>query len=104
VQATYGAVDHWSAILFYSMGFGAIAVGILLFAVLVVVWFYGQFIWSFTQWDLANVRLTPFKSLAQLIVVATFLGGTCVGLWCFSGAAWRNRKPGRASTSRRTAR
>jgi hypothetical protein len=103
-QAEYGAVDHWSVILFYSMGFGAIAVGILLFAVLVAVWFYGQFIWSFTQWDLANVRLTPFKSLAQLIVVATFLGGTCVGLWCFSGAAWRNRKPGRASTSRRTAR
>src|SRR6476661_5326829 len=78
VQAEYGAVDHWSVILFYSMGFGAIAVAILLFAVLVAVWFYGQFIWSFTQWDLANVRLTPFKSLAQLIIVATFVGGTCV--------------------------
>ena len=106
MQAEYGAVDHWSVILFYSMGFGAIAVAILLFAVLVAVWFYGQFIWSFTQWDLANVRLTPFKSLAQLIIVATFVGGTCVGLWCFSGAAWRNRKPGRvgSSTSRRTAR
>jgi hypothetical protein len=87
------------------MGFGAIAVGMLLFAVLVVVWCYGQFIWTFTQWDLSNVRLTPFKSLAQLIIVATFVGGTCVGLWCFCGAAWRNRKPARStSSSRRTVR
>jgi hypothetical protein len=99
-------VDHWSVILFYSMGFGAIAVATLLFAVLVAVWFYGQFIWAFTQWDLANVSLAPFKSLAQLIIGATFVGGTCVGLWCFSGAAWRNRKPRGvgSSTSRRTTR
>ena len=99
-------MDHWSVILFYSMGFGAIAVATLLFAVLVAVWFYGQFIWAFTQWDLANVSLAPFKSLAQLIIGATFVGGTCVGLWCFSGAAWRNRKPRGvgSSTSRRTAR
>jgi hypothetical protein len=83
------------------MGFGAIAVGILLFAVLLVVWLYGQFIWAFTQWDLANVRLTPFKALAQLIIVATFVGGTCVGLWCFSGAAWRNRMSARAGSSTR---
>lgn len=105
-QAADGAVDHWSVILFYSMGFGAIAVATLLFAVLVAVWFYGQFIWAFTQWDLANVSLAPFKSLAQLIIGATFVGGTCVGLWCFSGAAWRNRKPRGvgSSTSRRTTR
>jgi hypothetical protein len=86
-----GAIDHWSAVLLYSMGFGAIAVGILLFAVLVMVFLYGQLIWSFTQWDLSSVRLTPFKSLAYLILIGTFVGGTCVGLWCFSGAAWRQR-------------
>jgi ABC-type sugar transport system permease subunit len=77
------------------MGFGVLAVMVLLFFVLVLVWLYGQFVWSFTQWDMANVRLTPFKPLANLIVAGTFLGGTCVGLWCFSGAAWR--KPARPS-------
>jgi hypothetical protein len=96
-----GAVDHWSAILFYSLGFGATAVGILLFAVLLVVSLYGQFVWTFTQWDGASIRLTPFKSLAYLIILGTFIGGVCVGLWCFSGAAWRNPKTSRSSTPRR---
>jgi hypothetical protein len=101
-----GAIDHWSVVLFYSMGFGVIAVVILFFLVLLLVWMYAQFVWSFTQWDMANVRLTPFKSLAYLILTGTFVGGTCVGLWCFSGAAWQNRKPVRASStsSRRTVR
>jgi len=101
-----GAIDHWSVVLFYSMGFGVIAVVILFFLILLLVWMYGQFVWTFTQWDMANVRLTPFKSLAYLILTGTFVGGTCVGLWCFSGAAWRDHKPGRASSSsaRRTVR
>jgi hypothetical protein len=71
------------------MGIGVIAVSILLFLVLMAVWLYGQFVWTFTRWDLANVRLTPYKSLAYLILGATFAAGTGVGLWCFSGAAWR---------------
>jgi hypothetical protein len=83
-------VDHWSAVLFYSMGVGAVAVAALFLAVLAAVWFYGQFIWSFTHWDLAGVRLAPFKRLAYLIVGGTFTAGTCAGLWCFSGAAWRS--------------
>ena len=96
-----GAVDHWSAILFYSLGFGATAVGILLFAVLLVVSLYGQFVWTFTQWDGASIRLTPFKSLAYLIIIGTFIGGMCVGLWCFSGVAWRKPKESRSSVPRR---
>jgi hypothetical protein len=88
-----GAIDHWSIVLFYSMGIGTVAVAALLFALLMAVWLYGQFVWTFTHWDLAHVRLTPFKPLAQLVLLGTFLGGTCAGLWCFSGAAWKNRKP-----------
>jgi hypothetical protein len=99
-----GAIDHWSAVLFYSMGIGTVAVGALLFSVLMAVWLYGQFVWTFTHWDLANVRLAPFKSLAQLIILGTFIGGTCAGLWCFSGAAWRNRKPTRSSAASSTRR
>jgi hypothetical protein len=86
------AVDHWTYVLFYSMGVGTLAVGALLFTVLVFVWFYGQFVWAFTHWDLANVRLTPFKSLAYLVIAGTFLGGTCAGLWVFSGAIWKNQQ------------
>jgi hypothetical protein len=96
---TGGPVDHWSAALFYSMGFGVIAVTALFLVILVAVWFYGQFVWSFTHWDLAEVRLAPFKRLAYLIIGGTFTAGTCFGLWCFSGAAWRNRKAARASST-----
>ena len=99
-----GAVDHWSAILFYSLGFGAIAVGILLFAVLLSVALYGQFVWAFTQWDGASIRLTPFKSLAYLIITVTFIVGMCVGLWCFSGAAWRRQTTSGSTAPRRRAR
>ena len=74
------------------MGVGSLAVAALLFTVLVLVWFYGQFVWAFTHWDLASVRLTPFKSLAYLVIAGTFLGGTCGGLWIFSGAIWKNHR------------
>jgi hypothetical protein len=59
-----GAIDHWSIVLLYSMGFGTVAVAALLFLVLMVVCLYGQLVWSFTYWDLANVRLTPFKRIS----------------------------------------
>jgi hypothetical protein len=87
------------------MGFGTIAVGLLFLVVLAAVWFYGQFVWTFTHWDLADFRLAPFKRLIYLVVAGTFATGTCAGLWCFSGAAWRDRT-GRASSSsvRRSAR
>lgn len=90
--------------LFYSMGIGTVAVAALLFSVLMAVWLYGQFVWTFTHWDLADVRLTPFRSLAYFMILGTFLGGTCAGLWCFSGAAWRNRKPTASSAAVRTSR
>ena len=96
-----GAIDHWSYVLFYSMGIGTLAVGALIFTVLVAVWLYGQFVWTFTQWDLADVRLTPFKSLAYLVIGTTFLAGTCAGLWIFSGAAWKNQNTTRTRRSRR---
>lgn len=90
--------------LLYSTGFGTVAVTALLLLVLIAVWFYGQFVWTFTQWDLASVNVEPFKPLAYLLIGGTFLGGTCVGLWCFSGAAWRKRAPVRSSAVRRTTR
>jgi hypothetical protein len=89
-----GLIDHWSIVLFYSLGFGTVAVGALLFLVLIVVSLYGQLIWSFTHWDLADVQLTPFKPFAYFLLLGTFIGGTCFGLWCFSGAAWKKSGTG----------
>ena len=96
-----GAIDHWSIVLLYSMGIGTIAVAALLFLVLMVVCLYGQLVWSFTHWDLADVRLTPFKPLAYFLLAGTFIGGTCVGLWCFSGAAWKKSSSVRSGAVRR---
>ena len=96
------AVDHWSYVLFYSMGVGTLAVAALLFTVLIAVWLYGQFVWSFTHWDLSDVSLAPFKSLAYLVIAVTFLGGTCAGLWIFSGAVWKSQRNNTTSTRRRS--
>jgi hypothetical protein len=81
------------------MGVGTLAVAVLLFTVLMAVCLFAQFIWTFTPFDMAGVSLAPFRSFAYLLIAGTFVGGTCAGLWCFSGAVWKNRKPGRSSSS-----
>jgi hypothetical protein len=97
-----GAIDHWSYVLLYSMGIGTLAVGALLLMVLMAVWFYGQFVWTFTHWDLADVRLAPFKSLAYVVIAGTFLAGTGAGFWVFSGAVWKNQRANTTPTRRTT--
>jgi hypothetical protein len=88
------------------MGIGTLAVAVLLFTVLMAVCLFVQIIWTFTPFDMAGVSLAPFRSFAYFVVGGTFVGGTCAGLWCFSGAVWKNAKPGRSNSSpiRRTAR
>jgi hypothetical protein len=70
------------------MGIGTIAVIALFFLVLLAVFLYGQFVWSFTQWDMADVSLEPYKSLAYVVLVGTFVAGSGVGLWLFGGSVW----------------
>jgi hypothetical protein len=84
------------------MGIGTLAVGALLLTVLMAVWFYAQFVWTFTHWDLADVRLAPFKSLAYVVIAGTFLAGTGAGVWIFSGAIWKNQRSNTAPTRRTT--
>jgi hypothetical protein len=89
------------------MGVGAVAVAVLCLLVLAAVWVYGQFIWTFTHWDLTDVRPHAFKPFADFLVFGTFLAGTCAGLWCFSGAAWsegKKSRPKAAAPERRPAR
>ena len=56
-----GAIDHWSIVLLYSMGFGTVAVAALLFLVLMVVCLYGQLVWSFCVLGSCECQADPFQ-------------------------------------------
>src|SRR5215831_12854271 len=51
---TEQSVDHWTMVLFYALGVGTL--GLVLFFVLslALIGLYGQFVWTFTHWDLAS--------------------------------------------------
>jgi hypothetical protein len=83
-----GAIDHWTMVLVYSAGIGSLAVVVLMMAALIAVWFYGQFIWTLTNWDLTEIPLQQFRAFAEFVIFGVFMAGTCTGLWCFSGIAW----------------
>jgi len=97
------SVDHWTMVLFYAIGVGALALIALFFVALVAVGLYGQLVWSFTQWDLSSVRSEMVKPWAQFTLWMVFLFGTCVGVWFFGGYAWQhlNQRMSNAATRRR---
>lgn len=68
---------------------GALALFALFVLVLLGVGVYGLIIWSWTGWDLASPDWGPYESMANLVEGLVFAVGTGVGLWFFSGAAWR---------------
>ena len=82
-------LERWGKLLFHSIGVGALALLLLFFAVLVGVGLYGQFVWALTGWDLADVNVHAYRPLAIGLLWLVFAGGTGVGLWFFSGAAWK---------------
>ena len=84
------SVDHWTMVLFYAMGVGALALAGLFFFALLGIGLYGQFIWTFTHWDLSSVRSEVVRPWAQFTLWAVFLGGTGVGIWFFGGYGWKN--------------
>ena len=84
------SVDHWTMVLFYAMGVGALALMALFFLALLAVGLYGQFVWSFTQWDLSSIRSAAVKPWAHFTLWAVFAAGTGVGVWFFGGYAWKN--------------
>jgi hypothetical protein len=101
---TTAGVDHWTMVLFYAMGVGALALVVLFFVVLFVIGLYGQFVWTFSMWDLSSVRSAAVRPWAHLTLWAVFLGGTGLGVWFFGGYAWRNmngRLTNAASRARR---
>jgi hypothetical protein len=82
---------------FGSAGVGIVAVIVLLSAVLLVVGLYVQLVWPLTDWDLGNISLGDFNSLATTVMAGIFLGGFGAGFWCISGNAWKNKKTAQRS-------
>lgn len=90
VPSQTAGVDHWTMVLFYAIGVGVLALVVLFLLVLFGIGLYGQFVWTFTQWDLSSIRSAAVKPWAQLTLWTVFLAGTGVGIWFFGGYAWRN--------------
>jgi hypothetical protein len=78
-------------LLFESLSAGALAVGVGLTALLVVVGVYVTLVWPLTFWDLANLGLEQYASWTDTILWSVFAGGSLAGYWCFSGAAFKTK-------------
>ena len=96
------ADQHWGMLLFESLSAGALALGMGITAVLVVLGVYGLFVWPLTFWDLAPLGLEKYSSWANTVLWSVFAGGSMAGYWCFSGAAFENRSKRKSSASVRT--
>jgi hypothetical protein len=90
---------EWGLLFFGSAGVGIVAVILLLSAVLLVVGLYVQLVWPLTDWDLGNISLGDFNSIATTVMAGIFLGGFGAGYWCISGGAWKNKKTGRPANT-----
>jgi hypothetical protein len=105
-QAVSNSVDHWSMVLFYAMGVGVVALIVLFILTLAVIGLYGQFVWTFTHWDLSSVKSELVQPWAHFAMIMAFSLGTCFGVWFFGGYAWKNLKNRRvvnaASRARRS--
>ncbi|MGA2855981.1 MAG: hypothetical protein ABSE40_03890 [Candidatus Sulfotelmatobacter sp.] len=99
--------QHWSMLLFESLSAGAMAIGVGLAAVLLAVSIYAVLVWPLASTDLPNVSAEQFDSWAHTVLWSVFAGGSLAGYWCFSGAAFRDRRkrtpnpPPRAARTRR---
>jgi hypothetical protein len=101
---TNASVDHWTMVLFYAIGVGALALVLFVLVALVGLGLYGQLVWTFTQWDLTGVRSTAMKPWAHFVLWTVFASGTLIGIWFFGGYAWKNLNGRRMSNAATRAR
>lgn len=92
VQRPNPADQHWSMLLFESCSAGALALGVGIASVLLVVSVYAVLIWPLTFWDLASLGLERYADYGNTALWSIFAGGTLAGYWCFSGEAFKNRR------------
>jgi hypothetical protein len=92
--------QHWSMLLFESLSAGVMALLVLMMALMVLVGVYVIIVWPLTMWDLPVQNLDGYSSWASMVLWSVFAGGSLAGLWCFSGAAFKERKKARRNSSR----
>jgi hypothetical protein len=86
------ADQHWTMLIFESMSAGVMALLVLMMALMVLVGVYVIIVWPLTMWDLPVKNLDGYSSWVNLVLWSVFAGGSLAGLWCFSGAAFKDKK------------
>jgi hypothetical protein len=86
--------QHWSMLVFESMSAGVAMVFVGFTLALVVVGVYVMIVWPLTFWDLAGWE--KYAGWANTALWSMFAGGTAAGFWCFSGAAFKEKKARKA--------
>jgi hypothetical protein len=94
------ADQHWSMLIFESMSAGVMALLVLMMALMLLVGVYVIIVWPLTLWDLPVQNLDGYSSWVSMVLWSVFAGGSLAGLWCFSGAAFKDKKKARRNSSR----
>ncbi len=84
--------QHWGMLVYESLSLGAMALLVGIVAVMVAVGVYVIFVWPLTFWDLSNTGLEKYAAWSNAALWSIFAGGTLVGFWVFSGAAFKRKK------------
>jgi len=96
--------QHWSMLLFESLSAGVLAIAVGMAAVMIVVGIYVTVVWPLTFWDLANLGLEKYAAWTNTVLWSVFAGGSLAGYWCFSGAAFKDRRKRKAGVAQRASR
>jgi hypothetical protein len=87
-----GTRQHWGMLVFESLSAGAMALLLAIAAVMAIVGVYVILIWPLTLWDLSFPGMEKLGSWANIAMWTVFVSGSLVGLWAFSGLAFRQKK------------
>ena len=88
--------QHWSMLVFESCSAGVAVVFVAFTVLLVIVGVYAIIVWPLTFWDLANSGWEKYAGWLKTALWSMFAGGTAAGFWCFSGAAFKEKRARKA--------
>lgn len=95
-----GWEQHWGMLVFESLSAGVMTLLVLMMEIMVLVGIYGIIVWPLTSWDLTQTGLEKYSSWANTALWSVFAGGSLAGFWCFSGAAFKEKKKEKRSSPR----
>jgi hypothetical protein len=84
--------QHLGMLVFESLSAGVMALLMLMMALIILVGVYVIIVWPLTLWDLSHTGLEKYSSCANTALWSVFAGGSLAGFWCFSGAAFKDKK------------